>query len=412
MYYHIIASSTQTWLMRIPVNKLTQTNFLCLALLLLIGSAMISPRVVSQDEPELLIDVSESDNWNESAESIVYEGKSYDITASTEDDPYILGVNITVLGTTYLTSLSEPLITIEIPSFETTDSITITATKTGYQPGTIELNVLKGELIIKTDRVTVNENTDFSVTVTNQDNNPIEDALVYVTEDSSPILTNQQGIAIVQAPEIEVFTTTTIQVIKSGYLPGTTTIRIQNVEGAIFSITESKFLQILPILLAILVVIIAVIFVLLKKRKDSPKPFENNVARTPDNSPSYHKEKQQHSRQESARYPETEKRTISTSSSEPRIEEIRIPVQAKKKETTILPEEQNNGQSTEEESKHQDDWFKGQDYMRYKIDELTGKIDQKTDGKWFEGEQDTKYKVDEALKKSLKKKKVDGDSVE
>jgi hypothetical protein len=375
--------------MRIPVNKLTQANFLCLALLLLIGSAMISPRVVSQDEPELLIDVSESDNWNESAESIVYEGKSYDITASTEDDPYILGVNITVLGTTYLTSLSEPLITIEIPSFETTDSITITATKTGYQPGTIELNVLKGELIIKTDRVTVNENTDFS-----------------------PILTNQQGIAIVQAPEIEVFTTTTIQVIKSGYLPGTTTIRIQNVEGAIFSITESKFLQILPILLAILVVIIAVIFVLLKKRKDSPKPFENNVARTPDNSPSYHKEKQQHSRQESARYPETEKRTISTSSSEPRIEEIRIPVQAKKKETTILPEEQNNGQSTEEESKHQDDWFKGQDYMRYKIDELTGKIDQKTDGKWFEGEQDTKYKVDEALKKNLKKKKVDGDSVE
>jgi hypothetical protein len=48
--------------------------------------------------------------------------------------------------------------------------------------------------------------------------------------------------------------------------------------------------------------------------------------------------------------------------------------------------------------------------MRYKIDELTGKIDQKTDGKWFEGEQDTKYKVDEALKKNLKKKKVDEDS--
>jgi hypothetical protein len=45
--------------------------------------------------------------------------------------------------------------------------------------------------------------------------------------------------------------------------------------------------------------------------------------------------------------------------------------------------------------------------MRYKLDELTGKIDQKTDGKWFEGEHDTKYKVDEALKKNLKKKKAD-----
>ena len=49
--------------------------------------------------------------------------------------------------------------------------------------------------------------------------------------------------------------------------------------------------------------------------------------------------------------------------------------------------------------------------MRYKIDELTGKIDQQTDGKWFEGEQDTKFKVDEALKKNLKKKKIDEDSV-
>jgi hypothetical protein len=69
-------------------------------------------------------------------------------------------------------------------------------------------------------------------------------------------------------------------------------------------------------------------------------------------------------------------------------------------------------QVQEDENKHSDDWFKGQDYMRYKIDELTGKIDQKTDGKWFEGEQVTKSKVDEALKKNLKKKKVNGDSVD
>jgi hypothetical protein len=52
-----------------------------------------------------------------------------------------------------------------------------------------------------------------------------------------------------------------------------------------------------------------------------------------------------------------------------------------------------------------DEWFKGQEYIRYKLDELTGQIDKNTDGKWFEGERDIRSKVDEALKKNVKKKK-------
>jgi hypothetical protein len=412
MYYHIFACSTQRLLMRIPVYKKTLINFLCLTLLLLIGSSVISPSVYSQDGSELLIEVYDSNNWNESAGSIVFEGNSYDITVSTENDSVVLGVNITVLGNTYLTNLSEPFITIEIPPFDTSDSFLITAIKEGYQSGILELNVLKGELFIKTDHVVVDENTEFYVTVTDQDNIPVKDAMVYVTEDASPLLTDSQGLVVAQAPEIETFTTTTIQVIKSGYLPGSTTIRIENVEGSIFNLTESKFLQILPVLLAVLVVIIAVVYVLFRKRKESPKSMENTITKTPDESSSFYREKQPRSKGESGRYRETEKRTISTSASESRIEEIRIPVQTKKKETTILPEEQDDGKVEEDDNKHSDDWFKGQDYMRYKIDELTGKIDQKTDGKWFEGEQDTKYKVDEALKKNLKKKKADENPVE
>ena len=49
--------------------------------------------------------------------------------------------------------------------------------------------------------------------------------------------------------------------------------------------------------------------------------------------------------------------------------------------------------------------------MRYKIDELTGKTDQKTEGKWFEGEHDIQYKVDETLRKNLKKKKIDEEDI-
>ncbi|MBE3139069.1 MAG: hypothetical protein IMZ53_00635 [Thermoplasmata archaeon] len=86
-------------------------------------------------------------------------------------------------------------------------------------------------------------------------------------------------------------------------------------------------------------------------------------------------------------------------------------MQAKKKETTYLSEEKELEEVSEDLKKEHDEWFKGQDYMRYKLDELTGKIDQKTDGKWFEGERDSKYKVDETLKKSSKKKKMDKENV-
>ncbi|HWR27780.1 MAG TPA: Ig-like domain-containing protein [Candidatus Thermoplasmatota archaeon] len=392
--------------------KKTLMNFLSLILLMLIVNTIFSPTACSQNEPELLIEVYDSNNWSAIPEDIVFEGKSYLITVSTENITAIPEVNITVLGTTYLTNISEPYITIEIPPFNESDSFIITATKEGYRPGTIQLTVLKGELTIKTDKVLIDENTEFQVTVTDQDNNPVEDALVYVTEDASPMYTNQQGKALVQAPEIDILTTTTIQVIKSGYLPGSTTIRIENVEGSIFNLTESKFLQILPVLLAILVVIVSVLYVFLRQRRAPTKMPYNSQGKTPDEPRHYHKEKQQRFKTETDTYPKTEKRNISRSNSESRVEEIRIPVQAKKRGTTILTEEKEAEQIPEDENKHPDEWFKGQDYMRYKIDELTGKIDQNTDGKWFEGEQDTKYKVDEALKKNLKKKKVEEDSNE
>ena len=412
MYYHIFACSTQRQLMRIPVYKKTLINFLCLILLLLIVSSIVSPTVISQDEPGLIIELYDSNNWNESTGAIVFEGRSYDITVSTENESVILGVNITLLGTTYLTNLSEPYITVEIPPFAESDSFMITATKEGYQPGTIELSVLKGELTIVADRGVVEENKEFQVTVTDKDNNPVEDALVYVTEDASPIHTDLQGKAIVQAPEIEIFTTTTIQVIKSGYLPSSTTIRIENVEKSFFNLTESKFLQILPVLLAVLVVIISILYVFLRQKRAPKKMPQNTQGKTPEEPQQHRKEKQQRSKTETAKNPGMAKRNISSSNLESRVEEIRIPVQAKKKETTILTEENSEEQIPEDENKHPDEWFKGQDYMRYKIDELTGKIDQNTDGKWFEGEQDTKDKVDEALKKNLKKKKVDEGSVE
>ena len=398
--------------MRITVYQKAQMSFLSLIALLLLVNALFISTTPAQDEPALIIEIYDSNDWNESVGTILFEGRNYDLTVSTENESVILGVNITFLGMTYLTSLAEPFITVEAPRFDEYDSFVITATNEGYLTAAVEITVLKGELSIVADRGTIEEKKEFQVTVKDQDNKPVEGALVYITTDAAPIITDFQGIAYAHAPEIEMITTATIQVIKSGYLPGSTTIRIENVEGSIFELTESKFLQILPILIAILVVIFAIAYVLWRQKRNPTIPHQSKRTGSSDAPQKYQQEKLgQRSKNEPALFPGNEKSDVSISRSASRVEEIRIPVQAKTKETTYLSEEKEPEEVSEDRKKEQDEWFKGQDYMRYKLDELTGKIDQKTDGKWFEGEHDSKYKVDETLKKNLKKKKADEENV-
>jgi len=398
--------------MRITVYEKAQMSFLSLIVLLLLANTLFTSTASAQDDPALIIEIYDSNDWNESVGTILFEGRNYDITVSTENESVILGVNITFLGMTYLTSLEEPFITVEAPRFDEYDSFVITATNEGYLTAAVEITVLKGELSIVADRGTIEEKKEFQVTVKDQDNKPVEGALVYITTDAAPIITDLQGMAYAHAPEVEMITTATIQVIKSGYLPGSTTIRVENVEGSIFDLTESKFLQILPIIIAVIVVIFAIVYVLWRQKRNPTIPHQSKRARSSDEPQTYQQEKLgQRSKNEPALFPGKEKSDVSLSSSASRVEEIRIPVQTKKKETTYLSEEKELEDVSEDLKKEHDEWFKGQDYMRYKLDELTGKIDQKTDGKWFEGERDSKYKVDETLKKSAKKKKADEEDV-
>jgi len=390
--------------MRITVYQKALMGFLSLSIFLLVVTTGFLPLTVGQDEPILIIDLYNSNDWNQHIEGIIFEGRTYDVVVSSENESVILDVNITMLETTYVTSLTEPYITINAPSFNESDSFVIIATKEGYQDATLELAVLKGELLVSTDRVVVEEKKEFEVAVTDQDGNPVEGAFVFVTEDASPLLTNMDGKAVVRAPEIDIFSTAAIQVIKSGYLPGSTTIRIEPVTGSLFEITEAQFLQILPILLALLVVIFSVIYVLVKQNRNQKTPGRNKPG-TSSGEPHLPQPEKIHGTNNQARFSEKEKNKLTSTTSDSRVEEIRIPVQAKKKETTFLSDEKGDTQPSENEKLREDEWFKGQDYLRYKLDELTGKIDQQTDGKWFEGQHDTKHKVDETLKKNVKKKK-------
>jgi len=398
--------------MRITVYQKAQVNFLSLIVLLLLVNTLFAPKVSAQDKQALVIEIYDSNNWDESVGTTLYEEKNYDIIVSTENESFILGVNISLLGKTYFTSSETPFVTVTAPRFNESESFVITATKEGYLTAEIKITVMKGELSIVADRSTVEEKKEFRVTVTDQDNKSVEGALVYVTPEGAPVTTDLQGVAYAYAPETETVTTTIIKVIKSGYLPGSTTIRVEHVEGFILGLPESKFLQILPVLIAILVVIFAIAYVVWRQKRTPTIPHQTIRTGTPDEPQTYHQEKLGlRFKNEPALFSVKEKSDGSISSSASRVEEIRIPVQTKKKETTYLSEEKELEEVSEDRNKEYDEWFKGQDYMRYKLDELTGKIDQKTDGKWFEGERDIKYKVDETLKKSFKKKKVDEEDI-
>jgi len=392
--------------MRITVFQKSPVSFLHLVIVFLVVTTVFLPSAVTQDEPALIIDLYNSNDWNEHIEAIIFEERSYDVVVSSENGSVVLEVNITILGTSYVTSPSEQYITIYAPRYDEADSLVIIATKEGYQTATLEFAVLKGELFVVTDRIIVEEKKDFQITVTDQNGNPVEGAFVFVTEDATPLLTNQYGTAVVRAPEIDIFSTATIQVIKSGYVPGSTTIRIEAVEGSLFDFTESQFLQMLPILLAILVVIFSIIYVLVRQNKAQRIQTGRKHPDSSSEQPPFPSEKQK-GIQKQAKFSKKETHEPASQNSESRVEEIRIPVQSKKKETTYLSEEKEAPQRSKNEPVHDDEWFKGQDYMRFKLDELTGKIDQQTDGKWFEGQYDTKYKVDAALKKNVKKKKSD-----
>ena len=389
-------------------------SFLTLVVLLLLASIVFIPQICAQDEPTLFIEIYDSNTENEIIENTIFEGKSYNIIVNAYNETGFIydlfGVNVSFLGLFYNTSTE--FITFQAPHLEEYEAFVIKATKEGYLTAELEITVMKGELSIVTDRDTIEEKKEFQVIVKDQDNKPVEGAFVYVTAETDPVVTDPQGVAYTRAPDVDMATTMNIQVIKSGYSPGLTTIRVENVEGFPFNLTQLQILQILPILIAILVVIFAIVYVLWRQKRTLTTPYQTTRIEQVDDPKTIQQERQARQfKNEPAKFSGKEKRDISISTNESRVEEIRIPVQVKKKETTVLSKEKKVEQVSNYQTTEQDEWFKGQNYMRYKIDELTGKIDPKTDGKWFEGEHDIKNKVDETLHKSFKKKKSDEEDV-
>jgi hypothetical protein len=401
--------------MRITVYQKTYVSLLSLVVLLVVVNTLFVPCVRAQAEKSLFIEIYDSETSLPLEDNVFFEGKSYDITVGVfnetdNETEFILGVNITVPWAIYSSSNEAPIVTIQTPRFEDYDSFTIMAIKEGYLSSEVEITVMKGELFISVDSGTVEEQKEFQVTIKDQNNTPVKDARVYIDPESEPTVTDIWGIAFLEAPEVMKDTTVTIQVIKNGYAPKSTTIRVEHVEGFTFTFDSAILLQILPLLFAVLAVIFAILIVRWRQKKSSPPPHPVTRDQQPKRPQVQIQEKQgRYIEKEHSLFTVNEPKKVSVSTPDSRVEEIRIPLQEKKKETTIVSKEKESGPPKQKNDENE--WFKGQEYMRYKLDEITGKIDEKTDGKWFEGERDSKYKVDETLKKGWKKKKGEDEDV-
>ena len=172
-------------------------------------------------------------------------------------------------------------------------------------------------------------------------------------------------------------------------------------------------MQLAPILFAAVAVIFAIFYVRWRKRPQRDLPSQRTRPGTPPTEasvePTDARGRMLTNDQASNRVSERGPTTFSSSTS--KVEEIRIPLQEKRKETTILSTDAPSETSAPHQNKDENEWFKGQEYMRYKLDEMTGSVDRKNEGKWFEGERDIQSKVDEALKKQSKRKKVEQQEV-
>lgn len=330
------------------------------------------------------------------------EGKKYEIAVGCEGQyGYVYDVTVSVpWEVPCITSEELPWITVETPDFGEYPKFVITALKDGYTSAEQEINVLKGELSITTDRGTVKEKESFCVIVWDQNSNRVEGSSVYLDVDGSEgdsDITGSNGIAYLTAPEVNDDAEINIKAFKGGYFVGSTTIRAENVPESIFMDGLA------PIIAAVLVLMFAMLFA--RVRKELPKPTIELKADIPEKSIKDKKENFANKGSSIETHSGTKaKEKLPLPEKGPRVEEIRIQRPEKKKETKYVVEKEEAKKAIPYYKKDEYEWFKGKDHMKYKINELTGEIEEQKEDKWFEGVYDIKSQVDKKLKKSSKKK--------
>lgn len=420
-----------------PIQYHRKLPYLLILLLLIPPLLLSTSPVIATPQPklELYLFDSTAPSWEPLQEPIFFSQKTYDIAVTIENNvTFAYNVTLTI-GThdeTYKTTPALPYITITAPTYTPSNTeIVITATKEGYETAILSVTILKGTLEINTDRVTVQEDESFSVIITNEGGENMPDCLIYldsVSSNSCSAVTNENGIAYLPAPAVQKDTQLNIIAVKDGYAGTTAQIRIEDTQAAFIGDVSTEVQDILPVIFAVISVIAAIIIVTFRNQHDNHRPevkIHQHQNETPrirnqqNQTPSIHKtntipakppippnipaiSNNTQSRETTGKGHSTTNKTENRS---PHIEEIRIHVKNREKKTKNISTEDKIDRLIPRHKEDRYEWFTGKDDIRYKIDSLTGEIDEQRADKWFEGIDEIRCKVDEKLKKNNRKKK-------
>ncbi|MDH7516813.1 MAG: hypothetical protein QHH19_00440 [Candidatus Thermoplasmatota archaeon] len=262
------------------------------------------------------------------------------------------------------------------------------------------------QLFVTVNEYIIKSNEPFTVVVKDEYNMPVKGVSVAIQNIVGKTeITDDEGVAILTAPsncnEI------TIIAQKEGYKDGRKSVKIYVPPGLIESLLQNQYI---PIVIAVIAVLSAILVVNFRQKRHERNLVGETLKEQPIKS-SLHgvvvsvSSDEKEAGKQINQGVSTEEIYIDSKSG-PKIEEIRISRPRKDKEIVSVKteEEIENISARKAMRKHEYDWFEGEEDIRYKIDRITGKIDEDGVDKWFEGIDDIRAKIDEKIKKKDRKR--------
>jgi hypothetical protein len=340
----------------------------------------------------------------------IYENEDFSVSVyilnKNNSPEYQIDVEIELNNEIFMTTEEYPELILKAPNVENDGFYDILARKKGFYSNNSTILIKnKLKLIVIPDSYTINENEQFSVIVKDENNNPVENATVAIQSCSgkdSIGISNVNGRIWLTSPNDreEIL----IRAKKDGYIDGVSTIRINKNIGIIEGLIQRPYA---PVFLAFLVLLFAIIYVNYRKKKSivffKQDHISNNQKNLENKSDSSFfisdNTKKMGDKSEFKRNIESSYNTKG-----PKIEEIRIKRTSKEKDIVSMDNDNlknnvNRKIMDKYNIKNNDEWFKGSNDSKYKIDKYsTNEIEKEID-RWFEGTNDIKNKLDKRVKK-------------
>jgi len=341
----------------------------------------------------------------------IHEKQHFKVSVLDSDQPgtpYVLNVTIIFNELPYVIVDESAEVTLQAPQVDSDRIYQIYAVKEGYESSNktiLVLNNITKNLVIITEDV-VDAGRVFSVYVKNENGDPVPNVLVGIENNwEERDETDSDGRAWLTAPDDQEEITILAQ--KDKYTQVKHKIRVNIEEHWLTTFLNSPTF---PIIIALFILIIVIIYVNQRQKKSifektskfnekkliKRKNIDENIITTSEN------------KEEIINYRSGPKDLVrAQTKSDSKIEEIRITRPKKEKEIVPVKTKENDTEKIISKNiikKQKYDWFEGTDDIRYEIDKLTGKIDEKGKDKWFEGIDNIREKIDEKVKNLDKKK--------